>query len=373
MNFITKETLNNPKLSNLLKSYGLDIQSVAWEDSARYKGSCYGPNISDMTLNVNNTRMPIIRKPNFFDITYDLPIDFFKVCVGNESDGNRKIISLKELIKNINIYTGNPLIKNLLCERDDIILSSTQCCLLQCAKNKSVNFSVDLYNYQSQDDEPAVLVLTSSKDGTSIQVLDSNNEKLYFNDNGEAFDFKAERLADVRKKRTGKDHKAIQKYSDMSSQEKLENTIMVFQIPLKRKQKVHYRGFECTATDSMIMEKGEINECCTHSGVDMGVLSRGDHKGEYKGTKNLELERDTRFPIRCTFQWYRVTDSSSIEESVIQDIAHQFRMFQDKSSAFGSLVHSTTDRKTEPNLTIKIPTDNPYQKEWDNNKMLPFL
>ena len=373
INNISKETLNNPKLSNLLKSYGLDIQSVAWEDSARSKGSCYGPNISDMTLNVNNVRMPIIRKPNFSDVTYDLPIDFFKVCVGNESDGNRKIISLKELIENINIYTGNSLIKKLLCERDEVILSSTQCCLLPCAKNNSINFSVDLYNYQSINDDPAVLVLTASKDGTSIQVLDSHNEKLYFNDNGEAFDFNAERLADVRKKRTGEDHKAVKKYSAMSSQEKLENTIMVFQIPLKRKQKAHYRGlFTSAVSDSMFM--GEINERCGHlGGVDMAVLSKGDHKGKYKGTKNLELERDSRFPIRCTFQWYRVTDSSSIEEIVIQDIASQFRMFEDKSITYGSLVNSTTSRKTEPNLTIKIPTDNPYQKAWKDNKMLPFL
>ena len=373
MNFtnnISKEVLSNFALSNLLKSYGIESHSVAWEDSARDKGSCYGPNISDMTLCVNNSRMPIIRKPNFSDVTYDLSIDFFKVCVGNESGKNKKIISIKELIQNISIYTNNYSIKDLLCARDAHILSSAQCCLLPCKENSSINFSVDLYNYQSIDDDPAVLVITSSKEGTSIQVLDSHNEKLYFNDNGEAYDFKAERLADVRKRRTGEDHEVVTKYSDMSSEEKLENTIMVFQIPLKRKQKIVYRGMceaDCCTTCAPIYRSAQAK------GVDMAVLSKGNHKGKYKGTKNLELERDTRFPIRCTFQWYRVTDSSSIDEAVVQDIANQFRLFEENAAAYGSLVHSTTDRKTEPNLDKKVPTDNPYQKSWEKEKMLPFL
>lgn len=38
-------------LKLLLYSYGYDIMDVTWEDTARNKNSCYGSNISDMTLN----------------------------------------------------------------------------------------------------------------------------------------------------------------------------------------------------------------------------------------------------------------------------------------------------------------------------------
>ena len=372
INNISNSLLHNPELSNLLRSYGIDIQSVAWEDSARDKGSCVGPNISDMTLYVDNIRMPIIRKPNFSDVTYDLPIDFFKVCVGNENDKERKIISLKKLIQDIKVYSNNYTINDLLCDRDEQILSSAQCCLLPCKENSNVNFCIDLYNYQSINDDPAVLVITSSKDGTSIQVLESHNEKLYFNDNGNAYDFKAERLADIRKKRTGRGQESVKKYSDMSGQEKLENTIMVFQIPLKRKKTMLSRsvGESCCMDDSAPLE---MSMPMKSKGIDMGVLSKGDYKGSYGGTKNLKLERDPRFPIRCTFQWYRVTDTTTIEETVVKDIASQFKMFEDNASEYGSLVTTTTDRKTEPSLKSKLSTDDPQQKCWGNEGMLPFL
>lgn len=42
----------NSQLSSLANKYGLNISSVTWEDTSRTKGSCYGDNISDMTLAV---------------------------------------------------------------------------------------------------------------------------------------------------------------------------------------------------------------------------------------------------------------------------------------------------------------------------------
>ena len=44
----------NKQTQDLLHSYGLKAHSVTWEDTGRYKGSCWGPNISDMTLIVNS-------------------------------------------------------------------------------------------------------------------------------------------------------------------------------------------------------------------------------------------------------------------------------------------------------------------------------
>lgn len=71
--------VSNHKLKSLLNSYGLDAHTVCWEDTARNKNSCVGPNISDMTLRAEGTNMPVIRRPNFTDITVDHPIDKFNV------------------------------------------------------------------------------------------------------------------------------------------------------------------------------------------------------------------------------------------------------------------------------------------------------
>lgn len=67
--------------------YGLDIQLVAWEDNARYENSSWGPCISDMTLQVEGSMMPIIRSPNFTDLTWDVPVEKINLVVGNEVGG----------------------------------------------------------------------------------------------------------------------------------------------------------------------------------------------------------------------------------------------------------------------------------------------
>ena len=97
--------VHNNATQDLLSSYGIRAHSVTWEDTARNKGSCWGPNISDMTLVVKNGEqlMPILRKPNFSDVTDDVPIDTFKLLVGNESKlSPSKVITLKEYLQNIN-------------------------------------------------------------------------------------------------------------------------------------------------------------------------------------------------------------------------------------------------------------------------------
>ena len=77
---------SNPKITALASKYGLAVNRVSWEDTARTKGSCWGPNITDMTLTIqpSGRAMPVIRKPNFGDETVDRPITDFNLTVGNE-------------------------------------------------------------------------------------------------------------------------------------------------------------------------------------------------------------------------------------------------------------------------------------------------
>jgi len=78
----------------LAARHGLRILNVTWEDTGRFKNSAVGPNISDMTLQVQlmdpRTEkfrlycMPVIRYPNFADKTGDISPDRFFVLAGNE-------------------------------------------------------------------------------------------------------------------------------------------------------------------------------------------------------------------------------------------------------------------------------------------------
>ncbi len=58
--------------------------NITWEDTGRSKFSCVGPNISDMTLQVEGNLLPIIRNENFSDFTYELNTDELFISVGNE-------------------------------------------------------------------------------------------------------------------------------------------------------------------------------------------------------------------------------------------------------------------------------------------------
>jgi len=69
--------------------------NVSWEDTARTKGSAWGPNIIDMKLNhiigSSGVAMPVIRKNNFAD----MDIDKFTCHVGNRVEG-AALVSLRE-------------------------------------------------------------------------------------------------------------------------------------------------------------------------------------------------------------------------------------------------------------------------------------
>lgn len=372
--FVTQiaEIASDPKIRELAKKYLLACVRVMWEDSARTPGSCWGPNISDMTLIVKNRQslMSVFRPPNFSDTTHDVPIDQFNLNVGNVS-GFEGIVPLSEYLKNAGKYCRNDDIGSLFCEeRDSVVLTSTQCCVLPCQGEGETQFAVQLFNYQSYDEDPAVLVILVSKDGVSTQVVGNENQKLFFNNDGRACWFKIERLGDVRKRR-GEDTegKAVERFSEMSAAERMENCLMVIQVPLKVKPRAPmFTQFLCE--DSSSAFTGAMVEPCSferpvYRGLDMGVISRGDEEGVFEGTKGLALERDERFPIRCTFQNYVVTDVPEISEDMMREIADQLKRVESVSLASGSLVtdgERSKERVTAPDLSHPVPSDTPFGK-----------
>jgi hypothetical protein len=259
------------------------------------------------------------------------------------------------------------------------VLTSTQCCILPVQKDKKTEFAVQLFNYQSYDENPAVLVILVSKNGTSAQVLQTSNQKLFFNNNGTAHYFNVERLEDVRERR-GDTKTRVDSFKEMKADEKLDNTIMMIQVPLVVKERPRlynmaaacvlstnemegWGDLECVSKKKALTRGVKPDEVVRGRGMDMGQLGLGSEAGRFVGTKGLELVRDTRFPIRCTFQYYRVTDENYISEKNIVDIAEQLAQVATVSVATGSLVvGDKTDRKTEPILDQSKTTDSPFGK-----------
>ncbi len=334
----------NKKAKSLAQSYGMAIQEVTWEDTARFKDSCWGPNISDMTLATKGNNMPVIRRPNLADLTCDISSENFSVLVGNEKGKSPLTkITLKEYVQKIAEYADNRNIQGLWLERDKDLLLSSQACILPLESGK-VNFKVKLFNYQSSKSEPAVLVIVASNQGTSCQVI-SGRDSLYLNEKGTAYDFSAKRLEDDRKER------GVTTTGAMTEEEKARNVIFIYQIPLEieRKSRGTYECFLCDGGEIKLqsMTMSRSLGAPRSMGFDHAMISKGDSKGKYEGTKGLTLKRDPNYPIRLTLQYYYVTDTVDVSEGLMKKIAEQL----EKSYTFGqdksSLVLGGTDRSTE--------------------------
>lgn len=122
----------NQSVVDRFHRHSLNVGFVKWEDTARTKGSVWGPNISDVTLDVEDESFPIIGTQNFRDPTFDWPIERFSVNVGNEKEDGTTLtrISLKEYLENIGSYIDSEVVGSMFLERDSHILTSAQCCIL---------------------------------------------------------------------------------------------------------------------------------------------------------------------------------------------------------------------------------------------------
>lgn len=250
--------------NKLAKKAGLNVQYVSWEDCARNKGSAWGPCISDMTLRVNNSCMPVIRKPNFSDATWDVKMGDIPIVVGNHSAAEAlQTISLADYLANASDFMTNDTYKlankpiNLLSQKenaDSHVIMSSQACFLPIIAASETKFNVALFNYQSQPRNPAVLVIVSTSKGSSAQIIEERQQHLLFNNDSTKADFVGERVSDVRKK---KGQKNVHD-KKLSKQEKQDNVIVIVQVPLKQRIRKQPRNMYGADGDQMKSASFEV-------------------------------------------------------------------------------------------------------------------
>lgn len=143
--------------------HGLQILNVAWEDTGRFKGSAVGPNISDVTIQVQYPAekpgttdlvlMPVIRFPNFSDVTADIRPEDFYLLVGNEKGKPLTKITLREFLEDIRPHLTDPdswsgtRTSLLAPERDSHVLVSAQACFLPVPTKDIAEFNPVIFNY----------------------------------------------------------------------------------------------------------------------------------------------------------------------------------------------------------------------------------
>ena len=359
---LTAAMAGDPMANTLAQSYGLNIVNVMWEDTGRYKGSTVGPNISDVTIQVQyrdpNTRgyqlslMPVIRYPNFSDLSADIPLDEFYLLVGNEKGEPLHKVSLREYLGNFRSYLNKPNSwlgerDSLLAERDSFALVSAQAAFLPVPAQGKAEFNPVIFNYQSSQGNPAVLTIVATREGTSATIIDnlrdafpagfSWGQRLFFNQDGERASFTGERLTDF----TAREGETTGETPAVAGEGGL-NMVLVIQVPLKYK--------EPPARD-MVFEAGYLYAVpapMMKSDVEAAVIGHGKVEGPFTEIDGLEIERDERFPVRVTVQFYKATSNGVVSEADVQEIYDQIqRVYQDAAYVGSLVVEGETGRPTE--------------------------
>jgi len=249
----TSALVRDAPLKSLAGKHNLEWVSVAWEDTGRAAGSCWGTAIADFTLAVGDgttasvrtasVRQPFLKGNNFTDLTADYPLSKlpFKLRVGNAAPGwdgtTLADVSLGAFLADVKAHLGSKEIQVIGDLRkaataaggDEDVLVAGQACVLPVPCDK---FYVACQPYSRR-----TLVIVSTVQGTSVHLVDGyKTTPLFYNHGGKAAQWRAEHLK-AERARLGKDLHAA-----MDDDEKARNAVIIIQVPLKQKEKERSRG-----------------------------------------------------------------------------------------------------------------------------------
>ena len=364
----TRSMIYDSTATALAQNWGLNILDITWEDTGRYDNSAVGPNISDMSIQVQTqdpdtgdyrlSLMPVIRHPNFTDLTGDIPIENFYVLTGNEKGEALEEVPLAELLDNLRDYLSEPdswagRRSSLLAERDSHVLVSAQASFLPIPQGEEAVFNPVLFNYQSYPGDPAVLTILATREGTSITVIDNQRDgfdagrtwgqRLFFNKNGERASLTGQRLSDFQ---TDTANGSTSQEGVTPTEESL-NMVMLIQVPLKQKEPFSPQPAPSFALEAP-MADGAVASEAARSNVEAAVIGHGEVEGPFTEIDNLAIERDPNFPIRVTVQFYKATSNGVVSEADMEAINDQIQRVYEEADYVGSLVvDGRRDRPTE--------------------------
>jgi hypothetical protein len=358
--------VSDPSAQSLAQAHGLQLLDVTWEDTGRSEGSSVGPNISDVTIEVVSeggrklALMPVLRFPNFSDKTADVKLDRIFLRVGNELGRDAgQVISLKQLLAEPGRYLSLPAAGRiqggtLLAPRDSHALVSAQAAFLPVPRGGAATFHPVIFNYQSSAGHPAVLTILVTRQGTSMTIVDnardtvsgraSWGQRLFFNQGGQRAPLTAERRADVQASGTTMNGESAASLGEDA------NLLLLVQVPLVI-ARPPARSWSWgagsaapaakSAAPSMAMEQKA-------SDMDTAVLGHGELQGPFTELAGLTIQRDARFPVRVTAQFYQATATGEVTGADMQRLASTIDAVYSKGDYVGSLVVPSPEDRSRP-------------------------
>ena len=90
------------------------------------------------------------------------------------------------------------------------------------------------------------------------------------------------------------------------------------------------------------------------SDVEQAVLGHGPNLGPYNEGRSLLLERDPKFPIRITVQFYKATSNGVVSEADLNGLSKSIGSVYEHADFVGSLVLPEGDPR-RPTAWQKVP------------------
>jgi hypothetical protein len=102
------------------------------------------------------------------------------------------------------------------------------------------------------------------------------------------------------------------------------NLVLLIQVPLKRKRLPTRGSLPLAAAAPGAVFRGKRRK----SDVEEAVIGHGEVEGPFTEIDGLDIERDERYPVRVTVQFYKATSNGVISEEDVnlQPVAYVYQM-----------------------------------------------
>ena len=356
----------NRILSNktLFESHNMYMMCTQWCDVDRSYGSCWGPNITDMTLKRkdDNALLPVIRFDNFNDTVYTLSARRIAIVVGNEElNSPLRSIFLSDYLQNFgalvpSLENSNLSVFDHTMDEEKGVVVRVQAVPLPVDSNGECEFIPTSFNYQTTSaDDPKNAIFVASHLGTSAQLDGAGVESIFMhrtspdgsiiNTYFKACDAKNSDTHEVPKARIG------------SRSTGLNNNVVIFgQIPMRQKHNHSRYTHQPYNEFDMPVFRG-ITPASIHHGADAGEF------GGFNEKASLSLERDRTQPITITICFYYTTNGDMDDNDALQISSNIKKCYRDGDWC-GSLVNQTEEpcllpcnKKMSPMPHISKPLD----------------
>jgi hypothetical protein len=120
-------------------------------------------------------------------------------------------------------------------------------------------------------------------------------------------------------------------------------------------------AFESAAPSAAPMAKMAAPE----SDMEVAVLGHGELQGPFTELADLTIERDPRFPVRVTVQFYQATASGKVGGAEMEKLASVIEKVYAKGDWVGSLVVPSPEDRRRPTNWDGVSKPPPHLSWWD--------